>query len=232
MPPVPPLKILKASAGSGKTYALTVHFLSLLLDNPLRYREILALTFTNKATAEMKSRILGVLQALATGDETREIQAYRDDLLAAFPEWDDNGFRSRADQAYRRILHDYSRFSVSTIDGFSQQVIRGFTYELGLDSGFSIELNTEKVRQDLMDRLYLQLNDYPELFDWVVERILQRIDDDKTWDINRELYKLSKIIFSDDFRLLEDVAGRPGNEQLFETVRFQSTMAGYVPYGI
>lgn len=218
MESVAPLKILRASAGSGKTFALTVHFLSLILETPNRYREILALTFTNKATAEMKSRILDVLEQLAIGRPERSSQAYIQQLKNVFPEWNEKIIQERADRAYRRILHDYSKFSVQTIDGFSQQVIRSFTYELGIDSGFSIELNLDKVRKDLMDQLYVQLNENQELFEWVLQRILQQIDRDKPWDINRELFELSRIIFSDDFKVLEDVAARPGNENLFESV--------------
>src|SRR5690606_37671143 len=112
--------ILKASAGSGKTFALTVHFISLLLRHENAYREILALTFTNKATAEMKSRITNVLEGLATGSNARSICDYREQLLKRFPQWEPTDIQQRADRAYRKILHDYSNFSVSTIDGFSQ----------------------------------------------------------------------------------------------------------------
>lgn len=166
----------------------------------------------------MKSRILDVLEQLAIGHSAPSAQAYLQRLQDLYPDWDEAQIQERADQAYRRILHDYSKFSVQTIDGFSQQVIRSFTYELGIDSGFRIELNLDKVRKDLMDQLYVQLNDNQELFDWVLQRILQQIDRDKPWDINRELFELSRIIFSDDFKVLEDVAARPGNENLFESV--------------
>ncbi len=218
----PPLKILKASAGSGKTFALTTHFLRLLLDRPTSYREILALTFTNKATAEMKSRILEALEALAAGKQDTKSGAYFQALHPSFPDWTPEQIRDRADQAYRRILHDYSRFSVQTIDRFSQQVIRGFTYELGLDSGFRIELNTDKVGRDLMDRLYAQLHDNQDLFDWMVVRMLRQIEEDKSWNINKALFELSRIIFSDDFRKLEEVYSRKGNEDLFERVADRS----------
>ena len=212
----PPLKILRASEGSGKTFALTLHFLRLLLDRPASYREILALTFTNKATAEMKSRILEALEALASDSSNPKAAAYFQELQSAFPEWTREQIRRRADQAYRNILHDYSRFSVQTIDRFSQQVIRSFTYELGLDSGFRIELNTDKVGRDLMNRLYGQLNENPALFDWILERMLRQIEEDKPWNINQALLDLSRIIFSDDFRKLEEVYSRKGNEDLFD----------------
>src|SRR5690606_26811007 len=130
---VAPLKILKASAGSGKTFSLTLHYLTLLLSNENSYREILAVTFTNKATAEMKERILSVLQGLATGDKSQKTADFRQLLLAQFPHEGEAQLQHKAHLVYRKILHDYSRFTVSTIDGFSQKVIRSFTYELNLD---------------------------------------------------------------------------------------------------
>src|SRR5690554_3056122 len=217
-----PLKILKASAGSGKTFALTVHFIGLLLDRPESYREILALTFTNKATAEMKIRILGTLEMLAQQDlklpDTAELASYHQAILKSRPHWRRDDIQQRADQAYRYILHDYSRFSVMTIDRFSQREIRSFTYELGLDSSFHIELNTTKVLQDLMNRLYDQLGEQQELPNWVMERIRAQIDSDKSWKIDRELKKLGKNIFKDDFKPLEEAALRPGNEDLFDRI--------------
>lgn len=216
-----PLKILKASAGSGKTFALTVHFLTLLLHRPDSYREVLALTFTNKATAEMKSRILEVLHELASGNFNK-ITDYLHAIAQNFPDQSPEILQQKADEAYRKTLHDYSRFSVQTIDRFSQQVIRSFTYELGLDSSFKIEMNTKKVQIDLMRRLYDQLNDREELFEWIVQEMLRRIEADKVWNINKELQKLSYIIFNDHFRYLEEVAGREGNHQIFERIALET----------
>src|SRR5690606_31511297 len=125
MATIPPLKILKASAGSGKTFSLAVHYLTLLFSGERKHREILAITFTNKATAEMKGRILGVLEGLATGDSDGKDMTggYREVLLQAYPQWDAATLKMRAAEVYRNMLHDYSRFSVSTIDGFTQKII-------------------------------------------------------------------------------------------------------------
>lgn len=215
MPATRPLQILKASAGSGKTFALTVHYLSLLLRHENSYREVLALTFTNKATAEMKSRILGVLEGLARGVESQSMHDYRGQLMQRFPKWGATDIQQRADRAYRKILHDYTNFSVSTIDGFSQKVIRGFAYELGLDSMYSIELNTHNVQRDLMKRLYLHINDNQQLFDWVVDRILHNIEQDKSWNIDRELYNLSRIIFSENFQTFDQQISGVDPQELF-----------------
>ncbi len=214
-----PLKILTASAGSGKTFALTVHYLALLIRNPHSYREILALTFTNKATAEMKSRILSVLETLAAASNQRHFHsAYLEEISRHFPNLPPEEIFQRADLAYRLILHDYSRFSVTTIDGFSQQVIRSFTYELGIDSTFRLELNMEAVRKDLMTRLYKKLNHDKSLLQWIIQQILDRVDEGKSWNVNRQLYALSGIIFSDDFKQFEETLSQQDSDEVFELI--------------
>lgn len=216
---LPSLKILTASAGSGKTFALAVHYLTLLIKNPYNYREILALTFTNKATAEMKDRILSVLESLAGKSRSAMNNShYMEVILKEFPAFSRQDIHHRADLAYRMILHDYSRFSVTTIDGFSQQVIRGFTYELGLDNAFALEMNMDKVRRDLMTQLYKQLNDDQGLFQWVINQILDLVHEGKSWNINRQLYDLSGMIFSDDFKAFEDRINKHDSGEVFESI--------------
>ena len=195
-----PLKIVKASAGSGKTFSLTIHFLTLLLHKESSYREILAVTFTNKATAEMKERILSVLQGLAVGSTTPSIQQYRQQLLAQNPQWDAHSMQEKAHRIYRRILHDYSHFSVSTIDGFSQKVIRSFTYELNLDSGYAIEMNTNKVKRDLTIMLNQLLDEKPELLDWIIAYAEQKIAKNENWNYRHQLMSLAGLIFSENFQ--------------------------------
>src|SRR5690606_15949771 len=123
MKTVAPLKILKASAGSGKTFSLTLHYLTLLLSSENSYREILAVTFTNKATAEMKERILGVLHGLALGSQEKRIADFRSLLRQQSAGWTEDIIQQKAYRVYRKILHDYGHFTISTIDGFSQKVI-------------------------------------------------------------------------------------------------------------
>src|SRR5690606_15519960 len=147
-----PVKILQASAGSGKTFSLAVHYLTLLFSGGNKYREILAVTFTNKATGEMKTRILEVLEGLAKGDTSEKIKAYQELILDAHPQLNPESLQEQADKIYRQILHDYSRFSVSTIDGFVQKVIRSFAFELGLDASYSLEMNIDKVKENLVER--------------------------------------------------------------------------------
>ena len=198
-----PIKILQASAGSGKTFSLTVHYLTLLFSAETKYREILAVTFTNKATEEMKTRILEVLQGLATGEDSGQINAYRELVLKAHPNLNPQSLKESADIIYRKILHDYSRFSVSTIDGFVQKVIRGFAFELGLDSGYALEMNYDKVKNELADRLDKALDNKPRLLQWIIDLALERINNNTNWNYRRELLDLSSEIFKERYQPFE-----------------------------
>jgi len=197
-----PLKILQASAGSGKTFSLTAHYLTLLFDHELKYREILAVTFTNKATEEMKSRILSVLRSLALGEESAA--GFRDLILKAHPQLNPQALQKHAHKIYRRILHDYSRFAINTIDGFVQQVIRSFTFELGLDAGYKLEMNQEKVKNALADKLNERLDEKPELLQWIINLALDRVNDNKSWNYRRELLELTSEIFKERYQPFEN----------------------------
>jgi ATP-dependent helicase/nuclease subunit A len=198
-----PIKILQASAGSGKTFSLTVHYLTLLFSGENKYREILAVTFTNKATEEMKTRILDVLRGLALGDESGKINDYRLRILKAHQDLNPDTLRQKADLIYRKILHDYSRFSVSTIDGFVQKVIRGFAFELGLDSGYALEMNYDKVKNELADRLDRALDSQPQLLQWIIDLAKERISNNVSWNYRRELLELTNEIFKERYQPFE-----------------------------
>lgn len=196
-----PLKILQASAGSGKTFNLTAHYLILLFSSDTRYREILAVTFTNKATEEMKTRILDVLAGLAKGD--RAFDSIGELILTAHPALNKISLLEKAGKIYRLILHDYGRFSVSTIDGFVQKVIRGFAFELGLDSGYVLEMNFEKVKRDLAGRLNAQLEHNPNLLQWIINLALERINSNKSWNYQHALTDLAGEIFKERYQPFE-----------------------------
>ena len=127
------LTIYSASAGSGKTFQLAKIYLSYLFRSRYNYRKILAVTFTNKATAEMKSRILDQLYCLAQGERSE----YLGDILKDTGK-NEETIRHEAAEILFAILHDFSRFSISTIDAFFQKIIRSFARETGLHSGFNI----------------------------------------------------------------------------------------------
>lgn len=215
MTQVAPLKILKASAGSGKTFSLTIHYLSLLLHNEYAYREILAVTFTNKATAEMKERILSVLQGLALADNSSKIEGFRQVLLKQHPNWTNEEVQQKAHRVYRRIIHDYSHFTISTIDGFSQKVIRAFTYELNLDAAYKIEMNTNKVKSDLTTMLNQLLDERPELLEWIIGYAEKKINNNENWNYRNELSKLAGLIFTENFQEFNAALASADSNQVF-----------------
>jgi len=130
------LKIIRASAGSGKTYTLTGDILNLLLSQPGHdyYRRILAVTFTNKATAEMKERILKELHTLASGKPSKHLG-----VICKTTKLDELSVRKKAEHILTSILHGYSWLRVETIDTFFQSVIRSFVRELNLSGYYNIE---------------------------------------------------------------------------------------------
>ncbi len=209
-----PLKLLKASAGSGKTFSLAAHYLILLFAHDYKYREILAVTFTNKATEEMKTRILEVLKGLAQNDPATSIEDYRKIIRRTYPTLSPWELQERAANIYRRILHDYSRFAVSTIDGFVQKVIRSFAFELGLDSSYSLEMNIDKVKENLVERLDKDLDKKPELVDWIIQLARERIEDDRSWNYKSELLSLASEIFKERFADFEKALVQIGYEKL------------------
>jgi len=190
------LKIYRASAGSGKTFTLTREFILLLFQQPFDYKHLLAVTFTNKATAEMKSRIIKTLYALWKLPNPEYLS------LLIEQEGDEALVREKAKLILHLLLHDYSRFSVSTIDSFFQKVIRGFLQELGLHSGFKTELDNQKVLRLAVDRLVMQLGqkDRKELRDWLVTFSQEKMENGQTWNVADELLKLGREVNSEKFQ--------------------------------
>lgn len=131
------LLVYKASAGSGKTFTLAVEYIKHLIRNPYAYRHILAVTFTNKATTEMKERILGQLYGIQTNDPASEPYLKK---LVEETHLSENEIREKAGKALELMIHDYSRFRVETIDSFFQSVMRNLARELELGANLNIEL--------------------------------------------------------------------------------------------
>src|SRR6056297_2664407 len=208
-----PLTVYKASAGSGKTYRLTLGYLELLFRDPMSYRHILAVTFTNKAASEMKSRILERLYTMSrfrTGESSQDV-----DLLTAATGLSREEIIDRAGELLVRILNDYSRFSVGTIDRFFQGVIRAFTREIGLPAGFSLELDRDRILGEAVDRMFMELGDDRELLDWMLRLAESRIEASKGWNFRNEIISLGEELFSESYQevMLNREPG-PGRERL------------------
>lgn len=191
------LLVYKASAGSGKTYRLAAEYIKQLLKNPESYKSILAVTFTNKATAEMKGRILNELFKISKGEVsnigseiTQELNLNTADL------------KDRAQKALSLILHDYSRFSISTIDSFVQRVIQALLWEIGEQGGVDIELDNVPVLEHAADNLLDSAATIDELLKWLTSMGYAQLDEGKSWDVRHKLVELGKQLFSEKFRLM------------------------------
>jgi ATP-dependent helicase/nuclease subunit A len=191
------LTIFSASAGSGKTYTLTGIYITSLFKSRFNYRKILAVTFTNKATAEMKSRILDNLHKLAIGEKSE----YLSGLLKTTnkpEEW----IRNEAKEILNSILHDFSRFSVSTIDSFFQKILRAFAREIGLHAGFDIELDHSAILSSAVDEMIASASSDNQLKEWLIKYAKKNIDEEKSWNLRDGIIKLSEELFKEKFKIL------------------------------
>ena len=195
------LLVYKASAGSGKTFTLAVEYIKQLILNPRAYRHILAVTFTNKATAEMKERILQQLYGLHAGDPTSNAYLRRitDDLSEEGYSISDDDIRQKAGIALQYMLHDYSRFRVETIDSFFQSVMRNLARELELSPNLNIELDSDKVLSDAVDSLIENLTPTSPVLALLLDYINERIADDKRWNVSDEVKLFARNIFTESY---------------------------------
>jgi ATP-dependent helicase/nuclease subunit A len=194
------LTVYRASAGSGKTFRLTGEYIRLLFNedpnfNP--HRSILAVTFTNKATEEMKSRILSELHKLANGQPS----PYLSELLETYPAFDEEMIRQRAGKLLINILHDYSSFSISTIDKFFQQVIRAFAREIGVHGGYALELDKNPILEQAVDNLFFELSadENKLLLDWLTSYAEEKIDQSENWNMRKDILSLGQEIFKENY---------------------------------
>ncbi|WP_319589961.1 UvrD-helicase domain-containing protein [uncultured Draconibacterium sp.] len=190
------LTVYKASAGSGKTFQLVVEYLKIILSNPYNYKHILAVTFTNKATNEMKSRILEQLHLLAIEKDSPYIEPLQKDN-----NYTEQFIRQRAKEVLKNILHDYNRFSINTIDSFTQKVIKAFNRELGISPNFTVELDNDILLQEASDRLLARINDDKDLLKWLREFSKEKIEANRSQRIDDDIQNLGKELFKESFQV-------------------------------
>lgn len=193
--------IYDASAGSGKTYALVKEYLKIILSSPKNdaYRNILAITFTNKAVHEMKSRIVGSLSEFAKDTPSSKVQELMQDVSV------DTGLsiiqiKSKAQQIIKHLIHNYAAFDISTIDKFTHKVIRAFAHDLNLPMTFEVTLDTENLLIEAVDAIIAQAGEDEILTNLLVDFTMEKTDDDKSWDISREILETGKLVLNENNR--------------------------------
>ncbi|HEX8577367.1 MAG TPA: UvrD-helicase domain-containing protein [Flavobacterium sp.] len=197
----PSFSIYDASAGSGKTYALVKEYLKIILmaHKNDAYRNILAITFTNKAVHEMKSRIVGSLSEFAKDEPSLKAQELMQDLSV------ETGIsiihiKNKSQQIIKHIIHNYAAFDISTIDKFTHKVIRAFAHDLNLPVTFEVTLDTENLLTEAVDALIAQAGEDETLTRLLVDFTMEKTDDDKSWDISREILQVGRLILNENNR--------------------------------
>jgi ATP-dependent exoDNAse (exonuclease V) beta subunit len=201
----PAFSIYDASAGSGKTYTLVKEYLKIILlsKKPDAYRNILAITFTNKAVHEMKSRVIDSLSEFAKEKPSDKAMILMLDIqkdtglsLATITE--------KAKSIIKNLIHNYAAFDISTIDKFTHKVIRAFAHDLNLPITFEVSLDTENLLTEAIDAIIAQAGEDETLTNLLVDFTMEKTDDDKSWDVSRDIMETGKLILNENNR--EEVA--------------------------
>ena len=191
------LTVYKASAGSGKTFTLAVEYIKLLVKNPQSYRHILAVTFTNKATEEMKMRILSQLYGISK--QLPESNDYMERILES-TDLSAEQVSERAGLALHLLLHNYNYFRVETIDTFFQSVLRNLARELDLTANLRVGLNDTQVEEQAVDRLIDRLTHSDVMLQWILKYIMESISEDRSWNIIGQVKQFGRTIFRDYYK--------------------------------
>ncbi len=210
------LKICKASAGSGKTFTLAVEYIKHIVRDPSSYRRILAVTFTNKATAEMKERILSQLYGLSrslkdSDDYMLEIcsdegiknwyakyverQKSEGKAVSSLEEC----VRKSCRMSLNMIIHDYQRFRIETIDSFFQTIIRELAHDLNLTANLKVELNNDEALHEGVAKVIDAIPVDRDVRNRVYIFVQRRMDENKNWAVSADLEKFGKNIFNENF---------------------------------
>jgi len=188
--------VYRSSAGSGKTFTLVKEYLCLAFKNPYTYSSILAITFTNKAAAEMKERIIKYLKGLS-GENNSEIASLKE-IIKSETSLTDEQIKENASKVLSLILHHYADFAVSTIDSFVQRIIRAFAYDMKLPSNFMVDVDDKKILSQAVDILVSKAGNDDNITKALIEFTEAKTDGEKSWDISKDLYTFSKILLDEE----------------------------------
>ena len=190
-------KIYNASAGTGKTFNLVKDYIVLLLksENISLYKNILAVTFTNKAVNEMKHRIISLL---VNYTNCISIDPAFTDIIKRETGLDEKEIFTKSSKILKNLLKNYASFEISTIDKLTQKIVRGFTYELGIDSKYEIEIDQNEILEKAVDKLISKIEIDNTYFSEIIDFSFEKTDDNKSWDITKDLQNISKLLLSEN----------------------------------
>jgi len=186
--------IYNASAGSGKTFTLVKEYLKILLtsENPFKFQQILAVTFTNKAASEMKDRVIENLHQFSIEKGTDML-----DLIVEETNLSEGIIFNRSKNILNAIFQNYSAFNITTIDSFTHKLIRTFAHDLDLPLNSEVEMDTDSLLNEAVDIVISKIGNDQKLTDLLVNYSLQKIDNDKSWDISKDLKTFAKLILNE-----------------------------------
>ncbi len=205
MQQVSTFQVYNASAGSGKTFTLVKEYLKILLtsEDIFTFQKVLAITFTNKAAGEMKERILSNLEEFSLGKENDLLKIILQEIAI-----DKEVIKERSKKILDAVLQNYSAFSITTIDSFTHKIIKNFAFDLGLSLNFEVEMDAISLLDEAVDVLISKIGTDKKITNLLIEYSLDKTDDDKSWDISRDLNEFAKILLNEDdvkhFRKLAD----------------------------
>ena len=204
-------KVYNASAGSGKTFTLVKEYLKILIQTSdvNRFQNILAVTFTNKAAAEMKTRVINNLRDFAKV----EILSDKNEMFLQIEqetELQDNLIHERSKKILQAILNNYSSFNITTIDSFTHRLIRSFAFDLGLSLNFDVEMDAKSLLNEAVDVLISKIGEDEELTKILIDFSLQKANEDKSWDISFELKEIASILLNEsDINQVQKIKEKP-----------------------
>lgn len=189
------LKVYKSSAGSGKTFTLVKEYLKLCLkvESDFSFAAILAITFTNKATYEMKERLMDTLKELSAGQGGVMNNLLLDETGLSAEE-----LKHRANRLLSAILHNYADFSISTIDKFSHRIIRTFAKDLNIAMNFQVELEEKRLLEEVIAEMLNEVGKNKVLSDLIIAFTMQKLDEEKSWNVEDELLSFSSNLLKEE----------------------------------
>ncbi|MBX3163134.1 MAG: UvrD-helicase domain-containing protein [Bacteroidetes bacterium] len=189
--------VYKSGAGSGKTFTLVKEYLRLALHDEKKlsynYKRILAVTFTNKAAAEMKSRVIDALYKIAHDNELPFIGTTLCEELKV----SESELKKRAQLLLSAILHHYSDFAIGTIDSFTHKIVKTFAHDLDLPVNFNIELDTQGFYEKVISELFSQIGEDEQVSKLLKEYALNKAEDNKSWDSEKDIQDFSKLLLKE-----------------------------------